>query len=179
MKTKLTKGDWLAHGLKALSVGGYRSLKVDNMASELGVSRGSFYWHFKDISAFYQELLEFWKQQSTSLVIKELDQSMIVEGRLHELIRRGFSFNTPLEKAFRFWANQNDAVAALIQEIDAERECYIVKLFKLSGFPEEVAQLRARFLYWAYLGRMLSLNEHSAWSNLDITDDLARLLLQQ
>ena len=178
MNIKLSKQDWLKHGLESLSYGGYEALKADSMANKLGVSRGSFYWHFKNISAFHEELLEFWKQQSTSLVIEELDQTVLAKDRINVLIKRGFSLNTKLEREFRFWANQNDNVANFIQEIDFQRESYLVELFKLSNFPQVLAESRAQILYWAYLGRMLSLDKYSPQIKLDLTDELIRMFTQ-
>ncbi len=175
---KLSKENWLKYGLEALSNGGYETLKADSMASKLGVSRGSFYWHFKDTSAFHEELLEFWKQQSTSLVIEELDQTVLARDRLEELIKRGLSLNTKLEREFRFWANQNDNVATFIRKLDSQRESYLVKLFKLSNFQQDMAESRARFLYWAYLGRMLSLDKYSPRMNFDVIDDFTHMLLR-
>ena len=52
MDVRLTKQDWINSGLRTLATEGASALKVGAMAAALGVSRGSFYWHFKDFADF-------------------------------------------------------------------------------------------------------------------------------
>src|SRR5271166_2476814 len=52
MNDRLTKEDWIRHGLRTLANEGAHALKVGPMATKLKVSRGSFYWHFRDIPDF-------------------------------------------------------------------------------------------------------------------------------
>ncbi|RTL63482.1 MAG: TetR/AcrR family transcriptional regulator, partial [Hyphomicrobiales bacterium] len=58
---RLARADWVKAGLKALAREGASALKADRLARELGVSRGSFYWHFADVDAFHRAVLEGWK----------------------------------------------------------------------------------------------------------------------
>jgi AcrR family transcriptional regulator len=57
MGDQLSAQDWLNQGLKTLAKSGFTALKAEPLAKAMGVSRGSFYWHFADIGAF-QLLLE-------------------------------------------------------------------------------------------------------------------------
>ena len=52
MTEQLSAGDWISQGLKALAESGFTALKADPLAKAMGVSRGSFYWHFADLAAF-------------------------------------------------------------------------------------------------------------------------------
>jgi hypothetical protein len=65
------------------------------------------------------------------------------------------------------------------REIDLQRESYIGELFKLHDFSEEMAQSRARFLYWAYFGRMLSLDYPYLTQNIFEVVDITQLFLQK
>ena len=56
-KDRLTRTAWLDHGLRMLARQGATALKVGDLAAGLNVSRGSFYWHFKDIGEFRLQLL--------------------------------------------------------------------------------------------------------------------------
>ena len=49
---RLTKLDWIERGLSTLASDGAHALKVGPMATQLKVSRGSFYWHFRDVADF-------------------------------------------------------------------------------------------------------------------------------
>ena len=60
-KDRLTRSAWLDHGLRILARQGAEALKVGALATGLQVSRGSFYWHFKDISDFRLQLLHRWQ----------------------------------------------------------------------------------------------------------------------
>src|ERR1700731_1432717 len=58
MNDRLTKSDWIRHGLRTLAKDGPNALKVGPMSTKLKVSRGSFYWHFRDIADFRSQLLQ-------------------------------------------------------------------------------------------------------------------------
>src|ERR1700724_2716783 len=64
MNERLTKDDWITHGLRTLANDGANALKVGPMATKLKVSRGSFYWHFSDIADFRAQLLRSWQERS-------------------------------------------------------------------------------------------------------------------
>jgi AcrR family transcriptional regulator len=49
MADQLSATDWLRQGLKTLAQSGFTALKAEPLAKAMGVSRGSFYWHFADI----------------------------------------------------------------------------------------------------------------------------------
>ena len=51
MTDQLSADDWISQGLKALAKSGFTALKADPLAKAMGVSRGSFYWHFADLGA--------------------------------------------------------------------------------------------------------------------------------
>ena len=59
---RLTRSAWLDHGLRTLARQGADALKVGPLATALNVSRGSFYWHFKDIADFRTQLLQSWQE---------------------------------------------------------------------------------------------------------------------
>ena len=63
-----SRKSWLNAALQALAAGGIDQVKVESLAKDLGVTKGSFYWHFKDRDQFLDELLNFWAEQSLSLI---------------------------------------------------------------------------------------------------------------
>ena len=60
MSEQLSAQDWIDAGLKALARNGHTALKADPLAKSLGVSRGSFYWHFADIGAYHAQMPRLW-----------------------------------------------------------------------------------------------------------------------
>ncbi|WP_344044119.1 TetR/AcrR family transcriptional regulator, partial [Saccharothrix xinjiangensis] len=69
-KQRLSKQDWLTAALTALAGGGVGAVAVEPLAQRLGVTRGSFYWHFADRNALLHEALEWWESQGTEAVIE-------------------------------------------------------------------------------------------------------------
>lgn len=156
MKDALTVEVWLRHGLKVLRDDGPDALKAVPMARALGVSRGSFYWHFKDISQFHEKLLDLWRDLTTQQVIRGMDTHPTAKVRLSKLMYHAMRSDMALERAVRAWAVSNEKAAETIAVVDAERVGYLVNL--LAGGDAEAAATRQRalFIYWAYLGRMVT-----------------------
>src|SRR6476619_2513644 len=61
--------DWVDLGLKTLAKSGFTALKAEPLAKAMGVSRGSFYWHFADIGAFHAAILARWREVATEQII--------------------------------------------------------------------------------------------------------------
>ena len=73
MSDQLSVKDWLDQGLKALAKSGFTALKAEPLAKALGVSRGSFYWHFADIAAFHAAILEHWREVAAEQIIANVE----------------------------------------------------------------------------------------------------------
>lgn len=91
MSDQLSAQDWLDRGLKALAAKGAGALKAESLAKSMGVSRGSFYWHFADIAAFRTAILAHWREVSAERVIADLEAAAEHENPLLLLLRRTFS----------------------------------------------------------------------------------------
>ena len=74
MTEKLSKDAWLSFALNHLSNHGHTKLSANWMAAKLGVSRGSFYWHFANVQEFKTLLLKRWAALTTDEVIKDLSE---------------------------------------------------------------------------------------------------------
>lgn len=154
MTDRLTKANWIAHGLRTLTNEGVEALKVGPMSMALNVSRGSFYWHFHDIADFRSQLLQSWKEQTTDQVIRQVEAASEPE-RLKHLLTRAFDGRLTIDRAIRSWAIKDETVAAVVVSVDARRIAYIANLLVSSGVEELRAQQRATFLYWAWLGQAI------------------------
>ena len=72
--TRTPRRRWIELGLRALAGGGPDAVRVEPLAKALGVTRGGFYWHFKDRGALLGELLDTWERMSTDEVIAMADK---------------------------------------------------------------------------------------------------------
>lgn len=156
MSKRLTARDWLDFALATLAHEGFEALKADVLARKLGVSRGSFYWHFGDLHAFHARVVEYWREMATEAIITDLDRYDSAEERLGVLLRRAFGHNAVLEIRMRAWADNNADAARALSDIDRRRRQYIAHLLRDAGIAEPLAATRAQLLYWAYLGAALN-----------------------
>src|SRR5215831_5653277 len=74
MTKRLTPEDWIDFALATLAREGFEALKADALARKLRVSRGSFYWHFADLGAFHDAVIERWKQVATEAIITDIER---------------------------------------------------------------------------------------------------------
>jgi AcrR family transcriptional regulator len=152
MGDQLSAQDWVDQGLKTLAKSGFTALKAEPLAKAMGVSRGSFYWHFTDISAFHAAILTHWREIAAEAIIAGVEASAAHEDPLSLLLRRVFGERLTLENAVRTWASVDPAARAAVQAIDRRRLGYIEGLMTRSGLSADTARARAQILYWAFLG---------------------------
>jgi len=147
MSDLLSAKDWLDQGIKALAANGVSALKAEPLAKALGVSRGSFYWHFADIGAFRTAILAYWREVSAERVIADLEAAGAGEDALLLLLRRTFSSRLSLEKAVRSWATFDAEARSAVQAIDRRRVDYIdgmLRAVACSGLSAARRTLRKR-----------------------------------
>jgi AcrR family transcriptional regulator len=156
MTGRLTAQDWIDFALKVLAREGFDALKADVLARRLGVSRGSFYWHFAGLGEFHARVIGHWRQMATEAIIADLERHDSREQRLDVLLRRAFGHDAPLEVRMRAWADGNGEAARVLGDIDRRRRAYIERLLVEAGIAPSLAATRAQLLYWAYLGAALS-----------------------
>jgi len=174
MNDRLTKSDWIVHGLRTLANDGPNALKVVPMSTTLKVSRGSFYWHFRDIADFRSQILRSWQERMTDQVIQEVAEKAEPD-RLKYLMRRAFVVKRGLDRAIRSWAAEDEDVATIVASVDASRVAYIAKLLVAAGVESRRALPRAAFMYWAYLGQAIVMDPRHASIPASALDDISDL----
>jgi AcrR family transcriptional regulator len=163
MVKRLTAQDWIEFGLARLAHEGFGALKADVLARKLGVSRGSFYWHFADLGRFHERVINHWKQVATEAIIADIERYESHEDRLDALLRHAFGQSVALEIRMRAWAEHNAEVARALDDIDRRRRRYIEQLLVEVGVAPPLAATRTQVLYWTYLG--------AAWSRSRLTGE--------
>lgn len=151
--TRLGPEEWVRAGLKALAKSGASALKADKLAASLGVSRGSFYWHFADVPAFHAAVLKRWREVALENIIVEIEAS---SDPLDALLHRAFAGGAGLENAVRAWATADGQARKAVEAVDAERVRQLRRLLVEVGVDPAVAEIRARLLNWAYIGFAIS-----------------------
>ncbi|MBR1123354.1 TetR/AcrR family transcriptional regulator [Bradyrhizobium lablabi] len=171
MTDQLSAGDWLDQGLKVLAQRGFTALKADPLAKAMGVSRGSFYWHFTDIGAFHAAILKRWREVAAEQVIAGLEAAS-GENPMSLLLTSALRNRQALEKAVRSWATVDAKARSAVQAIDRRRLDYLEHMLRQSGVSADIAAARAQILYWAFLGHVLSDQTLSAAKQQVVIDEL-------
>jgi AcrR family transcriptional regulator len=175
MTDQLSAKDWLDQGLRTLAESGFTALKAEPLAKAMGVSRGSFYWHFSDIGAFHAAILKHWREVAAEQIIADLEAASDHDNPLPLLLRRVFGEKLALEKAVRTWATLDPAARKAVQAIDRRRLGYVAGLLRASGLSAGIARARAQILYWAFLGFALSDRPLPRAKQAAVLDELLRM----
>lgn len=178
MTDQLSAKDWLDQGLKVLASRGFTALKAEPLAKAMGVSRGSFYWHFADIGAFHAAILKHWRDVAAEQIIANLEAASKSENPLPLLLGRAFGGRLALEHAVRTWAAIDPKARAAVQAIDRRRLGYLESLLRRSGLPNDVARARAQILYCAFLGYALLDKPLPQARQQAVLDELLRIASQ-
>ncbi|MGE5157512.1 MAG: TetR/AcrR family transcriptional regulator [Gemmatimonas sp.] len=179
MADQLSAQDWLDAGLRALATSGFTALKAEPLARALGVSRGSFYWHFNDLDAYHAAVLDHWREVAAERIIAGLEAVPEGDDPLPALLRRSFSGRLALEKAVRGWATFDPRARAAVQAIDRRRVDYVATLLRGTGLPPALAELRAQILYWCFVGYAVSDKPLPKLKQEAVLTELLRLALTQ
>lgn len=154
-KTRLEKTDWLDFALSELAEKGHEALKAQTLAAGLGVTRGSFYWHFEDLEAFKRDLIGHWTDRTTEELVRAVVREGDAQAQLLGLMARAFRSGASMERAVRAWATADDHVASLVAAVDWRRIRFAEQLLAVLGVSEAEVGPRARLLYWASIGRLM------------------------
>ena len=88
---RLSPDDWARAALGAIARGGVGAVAVETVAAELGATKGSFYWHFKNRDALIQAALDRWEHVGTEAVIGELEREPDPVRRLRKVLAAAFT----------------------------------------------------------------------------------------
>lgn len=172
---RLTRSDWLSAGARVLAAHGAEALKAEPMARHLNTTKGSFYWHFRDVPDFHAQLLSDWEGSAQAELAAVLDREPGAVARLRALAQ---SIAAPeegrtTEAAIRSWATGHAGARAAIARIDEARLTTIQRLLAETGIgnPE-----MARIIYAAGVGMDL-LGQTGAGDNRNSMGSLVDLVL--
>ena len=148
------QAQWVAAGLEALRKGGVAGVRIERLAEELGITKGSFYWHFRDRGELLAALLEFWAREMTEA---EFERVQAVRGGLaarlrtlaDDVLEKGMGRYDPPVRA---WARTDRKVAAAVAQVDRRRVRALTGFFEDGGFAPNEAAVRARLFYTFLLG---------------------------
>lgn len=155
---RLNAADWARAALDAIAENGVASVAVEPLARRLGVTKGSFYWHFPSRDALLEAALEAWERDEQEAVFGSMEAIADPRERLRALFRlvaqeaTSHVIYSELLKAL-----DHDAVRPVMERVSQRRLDWLTASFRQAGLPRIAAQHRARLAYAAYIG-FLQLN---------------------
>jgi AcrR family transcriptional regulator len=141
--------DWIDAAVRAMLRGSTSDVKVDRLARELKVSRGSFYWHFRNRAALLNAVLKHWENQTLQINSVLARHDPDPQQRLLRLLLLPDDGETRIpasefESAVRSWARSSAQARAVTERVDALRAATMQQLVTDLGAPAA----RAPALAW-------------------------------
>jgi AcrR family transcriptional regulator len=172
------RGSWVEEGLKSLAEGGPDAVRVEALATSLGVSKGGFYWHFKNRQALMDEMLDTWERTAVEDVFELIESEPGDErAKLKRLFELAPSADFTVELALRGWARQDEALAKRLRRIDKRRMEWIHSLFAAFCKDESDAAARSGLAYSLMVGSYYVSTAHKGHSRAEMLQLAAGRLL--
>ena len=152
----LDRSGWIDAARETLIEGGIRSVRIEPLARRLGVTTGSFYWHFKKLGDLLAALAQDWEaRNSTGLFRAVAEAGPDPIGQVNALVDvwiEEHDFSPAYDSAMRDWARQNGEIEARVRRIDNRRIAVLRNIFLALGYDAPEAFIRARVTYFHQVG---------------------------
>jgi AcrR family transcriptional regulator len=160
---------WVDGALNSLAEGGPESIRVEALATSLGVSKGGFYWHFTDRQALLDEMLDNWEKAMVEDVIARVENET---GDARDSVRRLFELaptaDFAAELAVRDWARRDKGVAARLRRVDQRRMSWLRSLFADFCPNDDDIEARSMLAYSLLIGGYFISAAHEGKSRSDV-----------
>lgn len=179
--TRRQAEDWLRAAQRALAAEGPDGVRIESLARELGVSKGSFYGYFADRAALLEQLLQRWESRSAWL-IAESRKAATPAARLERLLELIAAAQAPAgtphdDSAIFRWSRQDPSIAARVAAVEQRRIGYLEELLRDHGVAPQQARMRAAFALAAFNGYVEQLGRNVTALSFDDFHSIIALLL--
>jgi AcrR family transcriptional regulator len=152
----LSREAWIAAARKVLEKRGVAEVKIDWLARQLKVTRGSFYFHFSSLEDLQNGLLEEWRRNNCQ-PFQDMHEAADIDGlRFFTAIVRVWvdedPFSPLLDLAVRDWARTSKKLAREVAEMDTLRISLLTRSFRALGYTDDESVVRARITYFHQIG---------------------------
>lgn len=180
-RAALDRNEWVEAAIAVLAEQGVQGMRIEVLAKDFGVTKGSFYWHFTDRRDLLMAVLAQWKEGRIRDIIKqtraqpgrELEQIYhVIDVYSASRSRRGMM----IELAVRDWARRDAEAAAIVAEVDDVRLRCARDLFLACGVPMDEASSRCMLLYAYVFGVSLMIYEKFDRDVVRLKRDIADLI---
>lgn len=155
VKTSLSASDWAQAALDAIAAGGIEAVAVEPLARKLGVTKGSFYWHFQNRNALLKAALDAWEEQETTEVVRQVDGIEDPRYRLQQVFRVANAGirNGRLTGVFAA-ASSDPLIGPVVERVAKNRLEFLNDCYAALGFEPEEARRWSMFAYATFMGTL-------------------------
>jgi AcrR family transcriptional regulator len=148
---RLGPQDWTKAALVAIADKGVGNVSIERLARELGATKGSFYWHFKDRPALIAAALERWERDYTDRIIERLSDIDYPRERFRALLESAFVDHPGvLIDANLLAAADDPMIGVVLERVARKRLAFVDRIFAQIGAPG--GSDRALLAFSAYVG---------------------------
>jgi AcrR family transcriptional regulator len=145
--------DWILAALARLSSEGVDAVRIEVLARDLGVSKGSFYWHFQDREDLLMKMLSQWESEETQMLETLTSARHSAPARWARFIERiARPGHARLMLAIHSWARRDAGVAARIATLEKKRARFIADVLRDIGLSSGSAESWSELVQLTCLG---------------------------
>ncbi|WP_236567438.1 TetR/AcrR family transcriptional regulator [Nocardia sp. CY41] len=151
---RLSYEAWVDGALALLAREGVTAIRIPRLCQELGVTKGSFYWHFDDIHQLMTAMADRWTARQSE-IIRSLGTiaSVPVEQRIADMAANLIDRGTWITEAtVREWARGDEKVAETVRALDRQIFVTVQEAMLELGFTPDAARLRAGAMLYLGIG---------------------------
>tara|TARA_B100000686_G_C16713341_1_gene930518 strand:- start:82 stop:687 length:606 start_codon:yes stop_codon:yes gene_type:complete len=174
---RLSREDWISAAWKMLGEYGFEGVRVEPLARSLGVTKGSFYWHFRDRQELIEALLDRWflgwDIQLSEQLLSVADPAERIWALFESVIGRGIGGQTV---ALRLLSHANVDIERRIEKRDHQRLSFLKDQLQAIGFSSSEARIRGQIYQLLMTGEYLRSGGRSLEKRVEQARNYHRLL---
>lgn len=154
----LSSEKWAHAALDAIAVNGVAELSIESLARELGVTKGSFYWHFANRSALIKAALQLWAQRETEEVLERIQREPTPRARIEKIVEEAVGNKRKAALYLALAASSSDPnIGPAFQRVVERRIAYLAGCFEEMGVSSP--RYRALVAFSLYVGIMHTIRD--------------------
>lgn len=160
-KPKLTAADWERAAVELIAEKGVQALAIEPLARRMGITKGSFYWHFSSRESLLEQALQRWEEHDSRNLSRSLGEIDQPRDRLISFFRRVGKEKLTHEVYSQLCASSgHPQVTPVLERVANRRMAHLSAAFREMGMPQDQARNQARLTYSVYLGFLQLQRQH-------------------
>jgi AcrR family transcriptional regulator len=153
-RRKLTREDWMRAALEAMRAGGLSAVAIEPLASTLGATKGSFYWHFHDRDELVAASLGWWRAD-TETVLAHVEELPGRPDRLAGLVQTCFAPESRRVLLAMLCAAEHPLVAPVLASMLEDRIAFTARVFATGATPDQQDVRHATECWTRWIGSLM------------------------